>query len=702
MFAATISVHHCLAQFYDQDLDEDIDSFGAILCPNDRCSQSENVEIFGTSQYHGQMRLGCCKLSGLHDWHTPLTLPERDDYGNRKKTGVLIIEESKIENIPEHLTTSYHPTILRVIFSGLKTLKINDFAEAIELIELNVTHNKIDHLEPNIFIYAHNLEVIDLSNNRITDVSEYSFENIPKLKILILSNNLIEKFEFKSSLIDLQVFMIDNNSLTHLNDNILERSAQLTDLRINDNKLNISKLNVTVRLDTFDMSNNPTAIYLISKNLKIKNSNVRLLNIDKTAVTIDASKNRIDSIVVDPRNALIDLNLSRNNYTTMRNLTGLKSIEKLDLSFNQIEDFNLTSFSNMPQLKELNLENSGLKIIDFGLFSQQQHLNWLDISYNDLKEVNFNMLTVSIAYLYIEGNALTNIDLSDIAITLPYLRVLGLSNNKFSCEKLIEIRKLLASLSIEMYVDELLMVKFSRNINGIGCVNENSTETMEFSSTKVLPIHTDRSKDHQFETLEVKINEIEKNIRQHSNSMVKNSINSKDDIVSMKRELMNIRNDGDLKIVDAKADILMSVSSLLNLSTNGTDVSADLKSTIFEVNKINLERYQSFSSQLKLVNDKLQDLVQSVTELKSAENYDAKNVLHSKQNRITDDRSSSTTDGSSDALMPLKNMMTFIIVAVICLILGFSVILFYKRFYREKRRYLSTNTVNTNVEQSLV
>lgn len=702
MFAATISVHHCLAQFYDQDLDEDIDSFGAILCPNDRCSQSEDVEIFGTSQYHGQMRLGCCKLSGLHDWHTPLTLPERDGYGNRKKTGVLIIEESKIENIPEHLTTSYHPTILRVIFSGLKTLKINDFAEAIELIELNVTHNKIDHLEPNIFIYAHNLEVIDLSNNRITDVSEYSFENIPKLKILILSNNLIEKFEFKSSLIDLQVFMIDNNSLTHLNDNILERSAQLTDLRINDNKLNISKLNVTVRLDTFDMSNNPTAIYLISKNLKIKNSNVRLLNIDKTAVTIDASKNRIDSIVVDPRNALIDLNLSRNNYTTMRNLTGLKSIEKLDLSFNQIEDFNLTSFSNMPQLKELNLENSGLKIIDFGLFSQQQHLNWLDISYNDLKEVNFNMLTVSIAYLYIEGNALTNIDLSDIAITLPYLRVLGLSNNKFSCEKLIEIRKLLASLSIEMYVDELLMVKFSRNINGIGCVNENSTETMEFSSTKVLPIHTDRSKDHQFETLEVKINEIEKNIRQHSNSMVKNSINSKDDIVSMKRELMNIRNDGDLKIVDAKADILMSVSSLLNLSTNGTDVSADLKSTIFEVNKINLERYQSFSSQLKLVNDKLQDLVQSVTELKSAENYDAKNVLHLKQNRITDDRSSSTTDGSSDALMPLKNMMTFIIVAVICLILGFSVILFYKRFYREKRRYLSTNTVNTNVEQSLV
>lgn len=699
MFAATVIVLHCLA-----DYDEDLDSFGDIFCPNDRCSESDDVELFETlSNYNGRRRLGCCKLSGLHDGQTLLS--HRDGYGgnNIKKTGVLIIEESEIENIPYYLTTNHHPTILRVIFSGLKTLKINDFAEAIELKELNVTHNKIDHLGPNIFIYAPNIEVIDLSNNRITDVSEYSFENIPKLKILILSNNSIEKFEFKSSLINLQVFMIDNNSLTHLNDSILERSAQLTELRINDNKLNISKLNVASRLDTFDMSNNPTAIYLISKNLKIKNANVRVLNIDKTVVTIDASKNRVDSIIVDPRNALIELNLSRNNYTTMRNLTGLKSIEKLDLSFNQIEDFNLTSFSNMPQLKELNLENSGLKIIDFGLFSQQQYLNWLDISYNALKEVNFNMLTVSIAYLYIEGNALTNIDLSDIAITLPHLQVLGLSNNKFSCEKLIEIRKLLASLSVEMYVDELLMVKFSRNINGIGCVNENSTETMEFSSTKVLPIHTDRSKDHQFETIETKINEIEKNIRQHSHSMVENSINSKDDIVSVKRELMNIRNDGDLKIIDAKADILMSVSRLFNLSTNGTDVSVDLKSTIEEVNRINLERYQSFSSQLKLVNDKLQDLAESVSDLKSAENYDAKNVLHLKQNPITKDRSSSATDGgSTDALMPLKNMMTFIIVVLICLILGFSVIVFYKRCYKGKRRYLSTNTVNTNVEQSLV
>lgn len=621
----------------------------------------------------------------------------RDYNGYPKKVGVLIIEDSKIDDIPGGLMSTFHPIILRILFSGLKTLKIDDFKDAKELKELNVTHNEIQTLSPNVFIYASNIEVIDLSDNRITDMSDYSFDNIPKLKILILSNNLIKVFDFHTGPLNLQVLMIGNNSLTNLDENLLRQSIFLTELSINDNKLNISKLNVNDGLIDFDMSNNPTAVLLKSKNLKIKNSNVTVLHIHKATVTIDASENRIRSIVVDPQNVLIELNLSRNNCSAMYNLTALTLVQKLDLSFNQIRDFNLTSFSNMAQLKELNLENSGLKVIDFGLFSHQRNLEWLDISYNDLRDVDFNMLTASINYLYIEGNALTNIDLSDVGITLPHLLVLGLSNNKFSCEKLIEIRKLLASLSVSMYVDEQLTVKFSRNINGIGCANDNDTETMEFrSNNNLLPIHTDRSKDHQLiETIQTKINEIEKNIRQHSNSLSENSINSKDDILSMKQELMNMRNDGDLKIIDAKADVLMSVARLFNVSANGSDVSVDLQATIEEVNKVNLERYQSLSSQLKLVQNELSDVVQSVTNLKSTQKLDDQNGLKLKQNGIVDH--ASNTD-----LISMKTMMTFIIVAMICLILGFTSVLIYKRCYREKRRYFSTNTENTTVEQSLV
>lgn len=677
-------------------------------CPNDKCSASEDVEFFEQSipnyiqlrppsyrfihNYQPQRRLECCKLIGLRKNHY---ISQKLDH----RLGVLIIEKSEIESIPPSIIASFQPTIFRVIFSELKALQIKDFTDGTHLTELNVTHNKIENLEPNNFIYAPNIEVIDLSDNRLTEVSEYTFENIPKLRILILSNNLIVKFGFKSSLMNLEVLMLGNNSLTYLSENLLEQTYRLKEFSINNNKLNISKLETAGELDIFDMSNNPTSLNLNSKNFKIKNSNVKILKINKNAVTIDASENQINSIEVDPQTNLIELNLSKNNYTSIQNLTALKSIEKLDLSFNRIDDFNLTSFYYMTQLKELNLENSGLKIIDFGLFSQQKQLTWLDISYNDLREVNFNMLTVSIERLFIEGNALTNIDVSDISITLPQLQVLGLSNNRFTCEKLIEIRKLLVSASVEMYVDDQLMVKFSRNINGIACVNENSTETMEFSSTKLLPIHTSTSSQNHFlDTIQQKINEIEKNIRQHNNSLAENTINSKDDILSIRKELMDIRTDGDLKIIDAKTDILLSVARLFNVSANSSDVNVDLKSTIEEINKINLERYKSLSSQLKLVSDKLEDLVQSVTNLPSAEINDDKNVMRLKQNRIT---VSNRDDNSSVDLTSLKTMMTVAIVAIICLIFGFSLILLYKRYFKQ-RRYNSSNTMNTTFEQSLV
>lgn len=701
VFTATIIFASC--QYDDEDMEFDSEEeistvpFEFVKCPIDKCSESENEVLFGS----GTGRYVCCKLTGTH---SGLRITNRDYYGNKQQVGILIIEESRIPKIPHNLLSQLQPIILRIIQSGLKKLKINDFIGATQLKQLNFTHNKIDSLEPNVFIYAPNIEVVDLSNNRIAQVSEYAFENVPNLRILMLSNNLIQTFGFKSNLINLEIFMIGNNSLTHLNENVLRKSTNLTDLCINDNKLNISKLNIDKDLEVFDMSNNPTSIYLTSKIFKIKNSRASVLYIDRTAVRIDASVNQINSIVIESENNLIELNLSKNNYTTIQNLTILKSIQKLDLSFNQIQDFNLTSFSNMTQLQILNLENSGLKTIDFGLFSQQRNLLFLDISYNNLKDINFNMLTASVEFLYIEGNALKNVDLTDIRITLPHLSVLGLSNNNFSCEKLIEFRKLLTASSIEMYVDETLMVKFSRNINGIGCINENSTETMEFQSNRLLPIHKDGSNHHALiETIELKIKEIEKNILQHNDTLIEKTINSKDDIISMKQDIMSVRNDLDLKVIDAKADIILSVSSLLNVTLNGSDVSVDLKSTIEEINKVNLERYQSLSSQLKLVKDKLQGLVESVANLQSPENFNEQNVLHLKQNVGSPDNHSNFNDFSPrEDLISLKNMMVFIIVTIIFLILGFALIVFYKRYYTAWRRYNSNITVNTNVEQSLV
>lgn len=699
LFAAVIiiAIPCCNAQ-YDDYSDYLTNTFS---CPNEECINPDEPvtePIRYRVYYYMNIRHACCKLSGLRPGDY---IGERFNENQQKRLRQLVIEDGKVESIPKNLMTKFDPTVLRMSNGVLKTLTIADFSGAVSLSEFNATNNLIEKLEPNVFAFAQNIETIDLSNNRIVEVSRYAFDNLAKLEVLVLSNNLIATLDFKSKFLELTVFMASNNSLVHLNESLFEESPRLTDLCLNQNKLNISRLNVVGNLDVFDMSDNPMSIYLSAKNMKIRNSNVKMLNISKTAIRIDASDNQISSIVVDPDNILIELILSRNNYTTMQNLTALKSIESLDLSFNLITDIDVQSFSHLSQLKTLNLENSGLKTIDFGLFSQQTGLTWLDISYNNLNAINFNMLTDSIHYLFIEGNSLTKLDVDEMAHTLPNLRILGLANNKFSCEKLVEIRNSLKSHSVEMHIDEQAMVKFSRNINGIACASENSTETIELTSSKLLPIHTSDSQHNQFiQTIQQKINEIEANIRVHSESLNENSINSKDDLLSMKQELMDIRNDGELKIIDAKADILMSVSRLFNVSTNDTNTTVDLKATVEELNKINLERYQSLSSQLKVVKDKLQDLAQSMGNLKTTVDSKSISLLKQRNGRDNDDISA---DGSSD-LISLKKMMTFVVVTVVGFVTGFLLFIFYKRFHKSsgRRRYMSTNTIDTTVGQSLV
>lgn len=475
-------------------------------CPNNSCSLDEDFELYDSIQH---TVLLCCKLNNVHSGARIIHSQDVEH-----QVGLLIIEESETPRIPQDIFTNLQLISLRIIYSGLIMLNINDFTGATQLKQLNLTHNKIENLEPNIFIYAPNIEMIDLSNNHISEVCK----NVPKLRILILTNNLIETISFKSNLIYLEIFMIDDNLLTHLNENLFQDCTYLKELCISHNSLNISKLNVAQDLEVFDMSNNPTSIHLPSEHFKIKNCDATVLNIDGTAVTIDASENRINSIVVDPETILLELNLSRNNYTSIQNLTILKFIRKLDLSFNKIEDFSLTSFSNMTELQILDLQSSGLKIIDFGFFSHQKDLFWLDISYNDLKEINFNMLTHKIEHLFIEGNWLTNVDVSDIHIALPRLKEVGLSNNNFSCNKLVEIRKQLIASNISMFVNE--MVKLSRNVNGIGC--EHSNDSMKYPIYKY-----DFALNSILEAIETRIKEIENNIFQRNDSFTENSTHSR-------------------------------------------------------------------------------------------------------------------------------------------------------------------------------
>lgn len=390
-----------------------------------------------------------------------------------------VIVNSNISKIPNNLFQNMKQLkYLDVLNSSVRSIFVADFFGANQLTYLNLTKNVIETLEPKLFVHAQNLIVLDMSYNRITNLSEYAFDHLDKLQTLILSNNRLFAFEINQRFIDLEVFSIDDNMVNVFGERIFQNSSKLREVNLRNNKLHIKNILLSndVILDIFDIGNNFVSVSLSSKQISIQNTGTTLYSVHRNVQILDASNNQIFNIEFESNIHLTSINLSRNSLTSMKNLTHLKNLQQLDLSFNSINDFAVSSFSEMNNLRVLNLKRSGLTSLDFGTFSQQTQLIFLDISDNNLKKINFDMLLFvsSLSELYIDGNQLTNIDVSNIKNTLPNITTISISRNLFRCNDLISILKTLNSFHINLRILDNEVMKNDSNVRGIKCFSSSN------------------------------------------------------------------------------------------------------------------------------------------------------------------------------------------------------------------------------------
>ena len=74
---------------------------------------------------------------------------------------------------------------------------------------LNMSHNKIGHMEMNIFKNLQEIRVIDISYNVIQYIMAQWFVELPKLKELYLNNNDLSTFSSEQYLISNSLQVIE-------------------------------------------------------------------------------------------------------------------------------------------------------------------------------------------------------------------------------------------------------------------------------------------------------------------------------------------------------------------------------------------------------------------------------------------------------------------------------------------------------------
>ena len=111
---------------------------------------------------------------------------------------------------------------------------------------------------------------------------------------------------------------------------------------------------------------------------------------------------------------LKDINISNNHIQSLENIVFPPSIERVDLSFNQLAFIHPSQFSVAENIKYLGLTNNLICYLDEEMFLNQMHsLEEFHLSYNQLQELPNSIGALSsVQLLNLSSNRLWNIPVS--------------------------------------------------------------------------------------------------------------------------------------------------------------------------------------------------------------------------------------------------------------------------------------------------
>lgn len=377
---------------------------------------------------------------------------------------------------------------LNLSYNKIFSLALDCFRSIAQLQTLKLNNNLIPSLNASFFVYLENLVHLDLSFNAIDSIDNNGFLKLKYLQLLKLNNNKLSTIPTTfDKLVSLKELDLSENSITTLDFDIFSNSPNLE-------IVNLSNDNLYTFETRKSFKNNPNLSYLDLSNNHLTNLHVSYAN---NLQTLNATGNRITSVHLFGTSALGILDLSHNNLTAFISIGGLRALRQFylahnalssmqkislklpkelhtfDISFNQLDDINASLLSRFKDLQHLSLRQSGIKNVDSSTFAAQSNLRFLDISNNNLTFFDFNSSLPqnnNLAELFLNGNALSALDLEHVSKYFPSLKRIGISDNAWPCTYLPELLEQLYAEGID--IDMQRPEERTDQIAGIGCVTD--------------------------------------------------------------------------------------------------------------------------------------------------------------------------------------------------------------------------------------
>jgi Leucine-rich repeat (LRR) protein len=151
--------------------------------------------------------------------------------------------QSKIEGLLQDLLNDTRVNYLKIRSErkrgNLKKIDAETFKNLVELVELEVSHHKVENIDKKAFEQNVDLMKIDFSDNEITDFDPELFKNLPQLREVNFQQNRLKDLPenlFEKN-VHLLVINFAHNEIQKIPFKLFDKLKNLEEIYLNDNQI---------------------------------------------------------------------------------------------------------------------------------------------------------------------------------------------------------------------------------------------------------------------------------------------------------------------------------------------------------------------------------------------------------------------------------------------------------------------------------